>query len=158
MEISENARVWIYQSNRELSDAEVKTAEEKLNQFVNQWDAHGKKLTAKGEIRYNTFIILLVDETLVPVSGCSLDKATHFIQQLEQEFNINLLDRFNIAYRDGNEIITCDRLEFEKLIEEGKVTRDTIVFNNLVLTKQDLDKNWQIPLNDSWHAGIFNKV
>ncbi len=158
MEISENARVWIYQSNRELSDAEVKTAEEKLNQFVNQWDAHGKKLTAKGEIRYNTFMILLVDETLVPVSGCSLDKATHFIQQLEQEFNINLLDRFNIAYRDGNKIITCDRLEFEKLIEEGKVTRDTIVFNNLVLTKQDLDKNWQIPLNNSWHAGIFNKV
>ena len=68
------------------------------------------------EIRYNRFIILIVDESHAGASGCSIDKSVHFMQQLEQEYGINLFDRFNLAYRNGEEILSVPRAKFEELL------------------------------------------
>ena len=65
MKISENSRVWIYQSDRILSSEEVKQIQEKLDGFTSQWLAHGHELLALAEIRYNQFIIISVDEQQV---------------------------------------------------------------------------------------------
>src|ERR1700749_5003601 len=100
MRFSEQSRVWIYQSDRELYEDEVKQLHEILNKFAAEWTAHNHQLKAKAEIRYNRFLILIVDESQAGASGCSIDKSVNFIKRLEQEFNIILLDRFNLAYRE----------------------------------------------------------
>ena len=38
------------------------------------------------------------------------------------------------------------------MLETGKINDETIVFNNLVTTKQELETNWAIPLKDSAFA------
>ena len=156
MNISEHSRIWIYQANRALSPLETEQVQSRLDAFTGQWLAHGHELAAKGEVRYNQFIILAVDEQQAGATGCSIDSSVRLMLELEREFNINLFDRFQLAYRDGEQIKTCNREEFQTLINEGKIDGDTIVFNNLVSTRKALDTNWQIPMRDSWHTNVFS--
>ena len=155
MKISENSRVWIYQSDRILSPEEVKQIQEKLDGFTSQWLAHGHELLALAEIRYNQFIIISVDEQQVGATGCSIDKSVNLMKQIEQELNINLFNRFALAYRDRKGIQTVNRNDFEKLIETRIITPETIVFNNLVTTRKELATNWEVAFRNSWHAQIF---
>src|ERR1700743_2848690 len=106
MQFSENSRVWIYQSDRELTNAQVLQLQVQLNNFTTGWTAHNNALKAKAEIRYNRFIILVVDESQAGASGCSIDKSVNFMKQVEQAYGINLFDRFNLAYRSDAGILS----------------------------------------------------
>ena len=158
MKISEKARVWIYQSNRSLSLTEETGIKDLLYNFISQWEAHGSKLTALAEIRYNRFIILAVDEEQAGATGCSIDKSVNLMKHIENEFGINLFDRFNIAYRDVEAINSCGREDFERLVLDGRVTSETIVFNNLVQTLAEMETNWEVPFRNSWHQNIFGNL
>lgn len=156
MNISEHSRVWIYQANRVLSSSETEAIQQKLDSFTSQWLAHGNELLAAGEIRYNQFIILSVDEQQAGATGCSIDQSVKLMLQLERDFGINLFDRFQLAYRDGETIKTCNREEFERLLKSGDINANTTVFNNLVSTRAGLESKWEVPMKDSWHASIFS--
>ena len=46
--------------------------------------------------------------------------------------------------------------EFEKLFSQGILHDNSIVFNNLIITKKELESNWEIPLKDSWHKNLVS--
>ncbi len=156
MKPSDPSRIWIYQSNRFLNEQEVSDITKLSKDFTSQWAAHGQPLTAGAEIRHNLFLILSVDEASVTATGCSIDSSVRLIIDIEQKHNISLFDRFAIAYRDDGELKVCSREEFEHLIEEGRVTASTPVFNNMVQTYADLESRWEVPFADSWHSRVFN--
>jgi len=158
MQFSENSRVWVYQSDKKLSDSEAQQIQIQLDNFAKSWTAHNNQLKAKGEIRYNRFLILIVDEGQAGASGCSIDKSVHFIKHLEQQYNINLLDRFNLAYRDGNEVLSAPRHDFEELLKQGSIDSNTIVFNNMVQNLKELQTKWEVPFKDSWHIQLFGAL
>lgn len=148
-------RIWIYQANRVLNIEEAKTLLEKMDKFTEQWTAHGKQLAAQALLKYHQFLIIRVNEGLVKATGCSIDKSTDTLKQVQQELGLDFFDRMQIAYRDSEGIKTVSRPEFEKLLESGKVDENTIVFNNMVGNSRELESNWEIPLKDSWHAQVF---
>ncbi len=152
---SPSSKVWIYQSNKEFSTEELVWLQKQLFHFTEQWTAHNQQLVAKSEIRYKRFIILMVDETAAGASGCSIDKSVHFMQEIERTLGVNLFDRLQFAYKNEEKIVVVNRSEMELNIENGIVTKNTIVFNNLVTTKAALDNQWEIPLAESWHANYF---
>jgi hypothetical protein len=158
MNFSENSRIWIYQSDRELNDTEVTAIERILGGFIADWTAHNNKLLATSIIKYNRFIILVVDESQAGASGCSIDKSVKVMKELEQQFNINLFDRFNIAYRDGSTIKSANRNEFEELIKQGAINADSVVFNNLVNNIAELNAKWEVPFRESWHNQVFGSL
>ncbi|TWR27533.1 ABC transporter ATPase [Mucilaginibacter pallidiroseus] len=158
MEFSSHSRVWIYQADRKLSDTEVQQIQIAMDNFTRSWTAHNNQLLAKAEIRYNRFLILFVDESQAGASGCSIDKSVNFMKQVEEHFGINLFDRFNLAYRDGEEVISLPRHQFEDLIKEGKITKETIVYNNLAQTLTELQTKWEVPFKDSWHIQLFGDL
>jgi len=158
MHYTENSRVWVYQSDKKLSDEEIIQAQVMLDNFAKGWTAHNNQLKAKGEIRYNRFFILVVDEEQAGASGCSIDKSVNFMKQLEQQFNINLFDRFNLAYRADEEITSAPRHQFEELIRQGGINTDTIVFNNMVQNLKELETKWEVPFKDSWHMQLFRDL
>src|SRR3954466_10284215 len=88
-----DSRIWIYQSNRTFSGQEISVIEERAKQFLETWTAHDNALRASFEIRYNHFLLIMIDKNYAQASGCSIDKSVHFIQSLEKEFNITLMDR-----------------------------------------------------------------
>lgn len=158
MEFSQHSRVWIYQADKKLTDQEVQQIQEELDKFTTGWTAHNNQLKAKGEVRHNRFLILIVDESQAGASGCSIDKSVHFMKQIEQHFNINLFDRFNLAYRDGEEIISLPRHAFEDMIKQGKINTETIVYNNMVQNLTELETKWEVPFKNSWHIQLFRDL
>jgi len=156
MNISDNSRVWIYQANRILTEEEVLSILQMLNNFTAEWLAHGHALAAIGEVLHHQFIILSVDEEIAGATGCSIDKSVNLMKEIEQKFNLNLFDRFRIAFRQNEEVINCSREEFEIMIKNGIVNENTLVFNNLINNRNELQTSWEIPLKDSWHARVFS--
>ncbi len=152
-----NAKLWVYQSNRALTNEEVTEITKSALAFIADWAAHGASLKAGFEIIYNRFIVLAVDEQQALASGCSIDKSVKFIKELEQQFNLNLFDRMQIAYRKENEIVVCKLSEFEKLAQQGLVNETTIVFNNMVTTKTAFDNEWEVPLKQSWQSRFLRQ-
>lgn len=148
-------RIWIYQADRLLTDIEAKYVLDKLEGFTSQWKAHGKSLAAKAEIRHNRFVIVMVDDHVAPPTGCSIDKSVHLLKEIEAETGVNLFDRTQVAYRDGEQIKAVSRAEFERLVATGEVTDQTIVFNNLIASYPELESHWEVPLKESWHAKVF---
>lgn len=151
-------RIWIYQSNRELSDQERVLAQNKLQGFTEQWKAHGKELAARAEIRHNRFIILFLNEDLEAASGCSIDSSVRFLKAIEEELGIDLFDRMQTAYLDGDAVKAASRAELENLLATGEITEDTLVFDNTVTNSDELAARWIVPIKDSWHSRVFNLV
>lgn len=151
-DLPESARIWIYQSNRSFSEEEVQLITEETKQFLTQWTAHGADLKAGFEMPYRRFIVIGLDQSLNAASGCSIDASVHFIQQLEKRFQIDLLDKMNVSYKQGDFVAYKLLKDFKKMAKERAVSKNTIVFNNLVATKQEYLESWEIPASESWHA------
>ena len=152
----DSSRVWVYQSNRILSDIEVSEINKMAQHFLPGWDAHGAPLSSTIDVHHQLFIVIVVDELVTKISGCAIDKSVAFIKRLEQQLNILFFERMNVAYQKDNMIETCTIQEFQTLINEGKVDDQTLVFNNLVSTKKEFESSWQIPLFKSWHKRLLN--
>lgn len=149
--LPEESRVWIFQANRSFSEQELQEIEEKLTNFITQWTAHGADLKASFEIRYKRFIILALDQKLNTATGCSIDASVHFIQQLEKEYSVDLLDKMNVSYKQGEHVAYKQLNDFRKMAKEKAVSPKTIVFNNLVNNKAEYLSEWEVPASESWH-------
>ena len=150
--LPDNSRIWIYQCNRSFSLEELAEITAGLNAFLTQWTAHGSDLKAGFEIKYNRFIIIGLDQAEASASGCSIDASVHYIQNLEQQFKIDLLDKMNVSYKQGEFIAYKTLKDFKKMAKQRAISKNTVVFNNLVATKQEYLENWEVPASESWHA------
>lgn len=150
-DLADNSRVWIYQSTSHLDVEEVESVSASLLDFLQDWQAHGKDLTASFKIMYSRFIIVALDEASYQATGCSIDKLMQKIQQIEKNQNISLLDRMQIAWREDNFILTGPLQAFRQSLENNELDENTIVFNNLIETKGQLEKEWEVPVRASWH-------
>ncbi|MFF5379784.1 ABC transporter ATPase [Pedobacter suwonensis] len=155
MSFSPQSRVWIYQSDRKFTSGEETEILNKLTSFTKQWKAHGNELLAKAEIRYGFFIILIVDESRAGVTGCSIDSSVRLMKEIEQEYHVDLFNRFNIAYKVNGEVVVNSKEDFETLVNIKQVTPETTVFNNMVQNLTELETKWEVPFKNSWHSTVF---
>ena len=145
------SRVWIYQSNRAFSEAERIELQQYIDKFVAQWVTHNESLRAYGELKYNQFVVLMVDESKLGASGCSIDSSVHFIKAIEKQYGVNMFDRMNFTFQQDGKVKTAPRILFEELYQKGEINDDTLVFDNLVKNKGEFEERWIVPLKDSWH-------
>ena len=153
--ISEESRIWIYQSNRTLSPSEIIEIEAKIKDFLNSWTAHGSDLQCSFLIKYNRFIVISLNESFNIATGCSIDSSVRFIQDLEKLYDVSLLDKMNVSYRHGEFIAHKPLIEFKKMIKNRSISKKTIVFNNLINNKSEFLNNWEVPIEESWHNRFF---
>jgi hypothetical protein len=147
----DESRVWIYQSDRLLTEAEVPSVNEEIEAFCAQWTSHNHDLRAIGGVMHDLFVVLVVDETMSSASGCSIDKSVAFVKYLEHKYGFRLLERNNIAWLDEQEQLHITPLgELKNTVIAGQMTMDTRVFDNLVATRKDYIQRWTVPLGDSW--------
>jgi len=154
--LPEESRVWIYQSNRSFTNAEISEIETKLDTFIESWTAHGSDLYSGYTIAYKRFIVIALNQDLNRASGCSIDASVHFIQQLEKDYQVDLLDKMNVSYRQGEFIAYKSLLDFKNMAKDNAISKNTIVFNNLVNTIAEFKENWEVPVQESWHSRFLN--
>ncbi len=157
VELPETSRVWIYQCNRTLSDQEIEIVQSELELFLDQWTAHGAQLKAGYELPYNRFIVIALDQSETSASGCSIDASVRFIQNLEKRFGVDLLDKMNVSYKQGEYVAYKTLLEFKQMAKDKAVSKSTVVFNNLVNNISEYRSDWEVPVEESWHSRFLSK-
>ncbi|MFN0213013.1 MAG: hypothetical protein ACKVT2_02050 [Saprospiraceae bacterium] len=152
---SPDSRVWVYTSNRPLTEEEASYAQKNLDAFCQQWTAHNQALLAKAEVFENQLLILMVDESQAGASGCSIDKSVHYLEQLGNKIGADFFERMRFGWLDDQgKMQFSDRPEFASLVSQGRIGSDTLVANTLVQTKAQLTDSWLVPFGKSWHKRL----
>jgi hypothetical protein len=147
-----HSRVWIYQSSRLFTLSEALEIEDQLQEFCSSWQAHGAGVKGYGNLFFGRFLVLMADESTTAVSGCSTDSSVRFVKALGQQFNVDFFNRQHLAFvvKDKVEVLPLNQVSYA--VTNGFVTGETLYFNNLAATKQQLETAWIIPVKDSWLA------
>jgi hypothetical protein len=145
-----DSRVWIYQSNRLFSLGEALQIEEMLKQFTQSWHSHGAPVKGEAYLFFGQFVVILADETATGVSGCSTDSSFRLIKDIEKTFGVNMFERTSLAFIIKEKVQLLPMSQLQYAIDNGFISANTLYFNNIVLTKKELENNWIIPAKDSW--------
>ncbi|HNP24522.1 MAG TPA: hypothetical protein PKM63_14685 [Panacibacter sp.] len=152
-----SSRVWIYQANRLFTLSEVFEIESILANFIQSWNSHGVPVKGYANLFFGQFVVLMADETATGVSGCSTDSSVRVIRQIEQRFGVNMFDRQMLAFLIKDKIQLLPLSQFNYAVENNFIDEESIYFNNLVQTKQELLDQWLIPVKASKLAGRITK-
>ncbi len=147
---SDDARVYIFPASRKFYQQELSILEDKIQQFA----TNDFKVDLGYALQYDRFIIFLVSEE-TSLSLQENDQLIGFIQSLEKELDIVLLDKVNVCFKQGDYVQMKQIPEFKKMIKNRGVSKKTIVFNNLINTKSELECCWEVPADDSWISHFF---
>lgn len=155
-DFSPASRVWIYQCSRLFFLSEALQIEEILEQFVTNWKSHGADVKGYANLFFGQFIVLMADESVAGVSGCSTDSSVHVIKAIEKQFKVALFERQTLAFINKDKVQLLPMSQLSYAIENKFIDADTIYFNNTITTKKELLDNWLIPVKDSWLAKRLN--
>ena len=151
-ELTENARVWIYPSSRKFYDTEIPDLKTRLDAFVTQWLENEASVGV--QIFYNRFLVFGADLNQT-IETTKIDELVSFIFSLQSDYDIELLDKMNVCFKQGEFVQYKDLKEFKKLIKQKSVSKKTIIFDNLVSNIADYTEVWEIPITESWYNRFF---
>lgn len=123
-----------------------------------QWNAHGEPLKSSFTIEAHQFIIMGVEEDFHSPSGCSIDSSVGVLRQIHQATGVNLLDRSQAAFEINGIVKLIPLSELKAQFQSGTLQPDTITFNTLVATKDELATRWRLPAEKSWLAKYLPKT
>ena len=149
--ITEEAKVWVYPSSRKFYPNEIEGIESKVKDFLENWKSDDENFKASYQFLYNRFIVLFADDKNSTLTNSDIDTSVSFILGLQQEYEVELLDKMNACFKQGEYVQYKDLKDFKKLLKNKAVTAKSIIFDNLITTKVDFDNNWEIPLEESWY-------
>ena len=155
---SPDSRVWIYQCSRLFTISEAFEVEDLLNDFTDKWLSHGTPVKGAGHLFFGQFIILMADEKATGVSGCSTDSSVRLVKDIEQKFGVNMFDRTTLAFVVNDKIQLLPLSQLQYGFDNAFISADTVYFNNLVQTKEELENKWMIPVKESWLAKKNNTM
>ena len=155
--LDKKSRIWVFQSKDQLDESTYNLIKKKISVFLENWKSHQKSFESSFIIKYKTFVVIAADETNL-VSGCSIDSLINFVKSIEDEFEINLLDKLDVKYKIGNDINTANLNEFKKICKNIDINDKLIVFNNLVKNIDDFEKKWEVDIRESWHKRFLTNV
>ncbi|MBM3443095.1 MAG: hypothetical protein FJX89_10395 [Bacteroidetes bacterium] len=156
-DFSPSARVWVYQASRLFTISEVLHIEGMLSAFIRSWQSHGAAVEGFATLFFGRFVVLMADEAVVGVSGCSTDSSVRVVKAMEAETGVPLFDRQMLAFvRDDKvELLPLGQLAYAW--QNGFIGPDTIFFDNTVATKKELEERWMVPVGKSWLQARLGK-
>lgn len=156
--LPDNARVWVYQTNRPLQQEEVSAVQNALVSSLTNWAAHGQPLLASTLLLDNQFVVVGVDEGYNLPSGCSIDASVRALQDIGRTASVDFFDRSAAIRLPNGTVQTFALPALKNAVAEGTITPDTTVLNTLVSTKTEFLTKWHIRAGDSWLKRYFKSV
>jgi hypothetical protein len=149
-DLSSESKVIIYPGSRKFFANELPILREKLDSFCDGFE--GVNLCC--EIEYDRFLIFMIsEETVLDLDNQNL--LVDFILGLEKTFEISLLDKVNVCFKQGPYVQLKETPDFKLLIKNKGVSKKTIVFDNMINTKLEYEESWESPAGESWLSHFF---
>ena len=156
--LPDESRLWVFGVERTLTEAEQESFLSAVDLFLETWVAHGIPLTCGRDWRWGRFLLVAVDEASAPPSGCSIDAMVGVLRDQERRLGVRVLDNTPVWFVANGEVRRISRTEFGRLVEEGEVGPNTVVFNNTVTRLKDARSGrCEGPVRESWHQRAFFK-
>ncbi|NVK52251.1 MAG: ABC transporter ATPase [Flavobacteriaceae bacterium] len=146
------AKTWIYPSSRKFYDTEIDDLQEKITAFLTAWKANDPNFLVAYKLVYNRFIVFFTDDSNTALTNQEIDELVAFIIQLQNEYNVELLDKMNVCFKQGKYVQYKELKDFKKLLKDKALTGKSIVFDNLVTTKEEFENYWEVPISESWYG------
>lgn len=148
--LSQEAKVYLYPSSRKFYPNEIEELDQKVKNFITNWS----EFSASYKIKYNRFLLFFITEDAV-ITTALLDKLVIFIQQLENDYKITLLDKVNVCFKQGEFVQYQEMKRFRELVKKKSISKKTVVFNNLIQTKYEFENEWEVNVMESWLSHLF---
>jgi len=150
--LSEAAKIWIYPSSRRFYPNEVHEIQEKVKNFVSTWKQGGEKSKCSYQFLYRRFIIIAIDDEKCSITKQDINLKVAFILSLQNTYKVELLDRMNVCFKQGNYVQYKALESFKKLLKDKALSAKTIVFDNLISRKCDFENCWELTIEESWYS------
>lgn len=150
-QLPDTAKIWIFPSSLKLYPELLNEIRELLHQFTTGWVNNGKPVISSFKVAYERILIVGVDQSIEPLNVQAIDALIGFIMALETKHNIILMDKVNVCFKQGEFVQYKSVQDFKKMLKQGAISKKTVVFNNLIETKEELIDAWEVPIAESWH-------
>lgn len=147
---TDQTKIYIYPSSRKFYPQEMEELHSLLQSFITNWT----QVQAEYKIVYQRFLVFFIEED-AQITTEMMDTLASFILKLEQKYNIILLDKINVCFKQGEYVQYKDMKKFKTLIKNKSISAKTIVFNNFVQTKEEFENLWEIPISDSYLSHLI---
>ncbi len=151
-DFSNSAKVWIYQCTRDFAPQEMTEIQEQIDQFVLQWQSHGKAVHGFGGIFFDNTLIFIGQEDAEGVSGCSTDGMVRIVQSIGRQYGVELFDRMSLMFYTDEKYQRLPIHQVQYAIDRGYLDRDSLYFDVSVSNFELLQKKYIVPLAESWMA------
>lgn len=148
--LSNEAKVWVFPSSRKFYPQEIEGIKEELENFIAGWKFEDENFKASYKLVYNRFIVFYATED-VELKNEDIDSQVAFILGLQEKYGVELLDKMNVCFKQGEFVQYKDLKDFKKMLKQKSVSPKTIVFDNLIQTKGELENHWEVPITESWY-------
>jgi hypothetical protein len=149
---AEHVRVSLFPSDKPIPSELQSQIIRECDAFLNQWDAHGKRLDAGASVILDHFLCIGINESHQLPTGCSLDKLSHFVQLLEKRFDLNLNARDNVYMIYEGQFTTMPFSQCHQLV----IQEHDKVFNLMCATRSDMESSFLIPIKESPYHRLFS--
>jgi hypothetical protein len=144
------SKVWLFTSDKVLNDSEQLSVQLDIDSFCAHWESHGAILKATGFVLFSRIIMLVVDESFQPISGCSMDKSIAFIKMVESKYNISLFDRLLQSAYVNNDWQTASTAVWSEKLKSNEINLETVFVDTLVKNLHDAQYHLTKKLGDFW--------
>ncbi len=148
--LSDDAKIWLYGTNREITVEETEEIKAFLDNFCNEWAAHGTKLDCGFTVLYNRFIVLGVNEQSAAASGCSIDSSIHAFQDIDKKYNFDLFNRLRSYYVTESSVESLNNQEIQRKLAAQELSEKSMFIDPMVSTVGDLKNALTKPMVNTW--------
>jgi hypothetical protein len=149
-QLSNDAHIWIFGISPALDADRSATLLRQVDDFLDNWAAHGVPIKGARELREGSFLIIAADEQREK-SGCSIDRMFGTLKSLERELSVQILDSTRVFLREEGNVRALPRGEFRKA-----ANADTPVFDVTAEKLGDVRTGaWERRAGDSWHRQLL---
>lgn len=154
--LPDSSRVWVYGASAELDARAAGVLLKQVDDYLENWKAHGAPLVSGRTWSENRFLTIAVDQEREGASGCSIDGLFRTLKSLEPQVGAQLVTSGLIYFR-GNDgkVQSVTRDEFGALAAAGTIGRDTEVFDTSVITLGEWRGRFVSRAADSWHGSLM---
>jgi hypothetical protein len=145
------SRVWIFGSDRPLTEEGTTTLLKGIETHLTNWKAHGAPLTVGSQFRDKRFLVVGVDQSTAGATGCSIDGLFRVLQGLEQQLGATMVGGGRVFYRgEAGTVQSTSRDEIPALVQSGAITRDTVVFDTSITDLGAFRSGFEKRAKESW--------
>ena len=125
------AKIWLYLSPIKIDNDIQNNISSLFKDFVDNWKSHG--LSVNGQLSFIKDNLLIVGADYFPNGMCgrAVDAQVRFVNNINEQFNLDLLNRTNIAFLKEDSIIVHNYSNLDALVMNGSVNENTIYCNTL---------------------------